>query len=126
MNGMDAAASLLHINALRNAIVTRYGSIHAFCRTYSSLNRATVYQLLSGSYPGNVARQCARVRTVLENAPEQAKQLATEDTVAAVLQACKCTHCRRPNKRGCRGCKTQTEREAQTLANTFQLYCTSA
>lgn len=70
--------------ALRAAIVLRHGSVHRFCRrNRGRLNRATVYMVLAGKYPGDVPRQAQRIMEALglakgqeEQAMEAIKQVA--------------------------------------------------
>lgn len=80
------------IAVLRREITARFRTVHQFCRRMrGTLNRATVYMLLAGTYGGDVARQVRRVRAALEGrtGPE-----------ARVFQAIKETACGRCNVRG--------------------------
>lgn len=104
----------MNVTELRAAVLARYRSIHAFCKAHAELKRATVYLVLSGKYPGNTARQEAQIREALGDIPPAASPVPPE-RIAEVLQACKCAHCRRPNRRGCRGCRNQTAREVAAL-----------
>lgn len=55
------------IAALRREIVGKYRTVHRFCReARQALNRSTVYMVLAGKYGGNVSRQMARIREVLD------------------------------------------------------------
>lgn len=104
------------IESLRAEILARYASIHAFCRMNPTLKRATVYLVLSGKYPGKTEEQAAKIRAALHEREESAAgpALPRED-VALALQAIRCGHCRKLDKRGCPECRRQTEREAREL-----------
>jgi len=109
------------IEALRAAIRERHRTAHAFCRANPELKRSTVYLALSGKYPGNLERQAAKIEAALNSPPEggesgagRAGELSREEA-HTVLQAAKCAHCRRLDKRGCPECNTQTAREAEAL-----------
>lgn len=106
---------------LRAAVLARHRSIHAFCRVHPELKRATVYMVLAGSYPGNTARQEARIREALGETQGGTPwtSVFSPERVAATLQACKCAHCRRPDRRGCRGCRNQTAREVAALQDVW-------
>lgn len=103
------------MSALHESVTARYGSIHAFCRTHPELTRSTVYQVLGGRYPGNVARQAALIRAVLEDADTESPGLPDTDELTQVILAARCGRCRRPDRRGCRGCRIQAGREAQAV-----------
>lgn len=105
----------MNLPDLRAAILTRYRSIHAFCKAHAELKRATVYLVLSGKYPGNATRQKVRILEALGAAPEHRPAVPAVGRIAETLQQCKCTHCRRPDRRGCRGCRNQTAREGVAL-----------
>lgn len=103
---------------LRNDILARYKSIHAFCRIAGpELCRSTVYQLLAGKYPGDVEKQIRRIQTILSGTPEReaAAPALTASEAYTVLLDTKCAHCRKLDKGGCRDCRTQTLREAQAI-----------
>jgi hypothetical protein len=83
---------------LRAAIVQRYGSVHQFCRRHKNrLNRATVYMVLKGKYPGDVPRQAYRIMEALGLAKGQEEQVL--DAIKAVacarcaVTATPCTRC---------------------------------
>lgn len=106
-------------HALRQVVVARHGSIHAFLKRNPELTRSTVYQVLGDRYPGNMARQMVVIRTALEGVPVAEAQALwqlpdVEELVRVILEA-KCAKCRRPDRRGCRGCRTQTGREARAV-----------
>jgi hypothetical protein len=106
-------------HALRQAVVARHGSIHAFLKRNPELTRSTVYQVLGDRYPGNMARQMGVIRTALEGFSEAEAQapwqLPDVEELGEVLLAAKCAKCRRQDRRGCRGCRIQTGREAQAV-----------
>jgi hypothetical protein len=76
-----------------------------------------VYLILSGKYPGNHKRQTAKIREVLTGDAGPRRVVIQAHEAFEVLQAAKCAHCRKLDKRGCAECKTQTTREAQALAD---------
>ena len=81
----------LDAEALRAAIVRRYGSVHRFCRRYKDkLNRATVYMILAGRYPGDVMRQTHRIMEALGLAKGQEEQ-AMEAIKLVACQRCSVT-----------------------------------
>lgn len=107
---------------LKAAIISRHGSIHAFCRRHAGegagqLKRSTVYMVLAGRYPGKVAPQLAKIRAVLEDTPppEARTDLPAPESMARALQNIRCKHCRTLDKRRCMDCRTQTAREALEL-----------
>lgn len=66
----------LDAETLRAAIVRRFGSVHQFCRRHKGrLNRATVYMVLAGKYPGDVPRQAQRIMEALGLAKGQEAQV---------------------------------------------------
>jgi hypothetical protein len=74
------------IAALRSEILTRFRTVHQFCRRMrGTLNRATVYMLLAGTYGGDVARQARRFRAALEGriGPEERAFQAIKETACA-------------------------------------------
>ena len=106
----------MELDAVRQAMLARYRSAHAFCRSHPELKRSTVYLALSGKYPGNVARQLAKIAGALSGmAPAQDRPAISAAEAYGVLQDAKCAHCRRLDKRACPECRTQTTREAQAL-----------
>lgn len=106
------------IKQLRRLILRRHRSVHAFCKEHEEIKRSTLYQLLSGKYGGNVRRQVEKIRAQIEGRPEETEEqrnVLNLDEACAVLQAAKCEHCRRLDKRFCRECRTQTKRQAEAL-----------
>ena len=76
------------IEAVRAAIVRRFGSVHRFCKAHKGrVNRATVYMLLAGSYPGAVERQVRKIREVLGQAQD------TEQHVLEAIKGVACARC---------------------------------
>jgi hypothetical protein len=110
---------------LRQAVVARHGSIHAFCKRHPELTRSTVYQVMNDRYPGNVARQSAIIREALEGGPAGPARISVPSAqdMAGVIIAARCARCRRPDRRGCRGCRMQAEREAQALREFLEVLC---
>lgn len=106
-------------HALRQAVVARHGSVHAFLKRHPELTRSTVYQVLGDRYPGNMIRQMTTIRQALEGVPgdgaQAAWQLPDAEELVEVILAARCARCRRPDRRGCRGCRIQTGREAQAV-----------
>ena len=106
------------LEELKQRILARYKTPHAFCRHNPEVKRSTVYQVLAGKYPGDTGRQIERIQAVLagvEPRPARRPEL-TEREAYTVLQETKCNHCRKLDKRACPDCRTQTEREAEALA----------
>ncbi len=102
---------------LREQILERYTSVHAFCRAHPELKRATVYMVLSGRYPGKIEAQAAKIRAALSG-PQKSDAPApglTRNETAEALQSVRCAHCRRLDRRACNDCRRQTEREAKEL-----------
>lgn len=115
---------MTEVEGLRAQVLDRYASVHAFCRAHPELKRATVYLVLSGRYPGNWGAQAARIRAALAGTTETPVAPAPgvkRETVAETLQAIRCAHCRRLDRRDCVACRDQTEREGKELfARLFQ------
>ena len=110
---------------LRQAVLAKFQSVHAFCRAHPELTRSAVYQALGGTYPGNASRQLTRIRAALADSPEPsapAVLVPDLETLEEVLQASRCRHCRRPDRRGCRGCRAQTGRDAQALREFLEVH----
>lgn len=117
------------VGRLRARILKRYTSVHAFCRAHPELKRATVYQVLSGNYPGNRIEQAAKIEAALDDAKAAEKRSAADtalhygphlpqvdgDAVVKALQTIRCAHCRRLDRRECLTCREQTEREGMEL-----------
>ena len=103
--------------ALRAAILARHRSIYAYCKA-TGITKSVVLQLLAGRYPGNVARQTARIQAALVATPpaspgaEPPSQLAIYETLEHVA----CARCRQTDKRRCKGCRTLWERQAAAVA----------
>ena len=105
------------IESLRAEILTRYASIHAFCRLHPELKRATVYLVLSGRYPGRAEAQAAKIRAALQGrkAAEAQGPALTQDETVSALQTIRCGNCRRLDRCGCHDCRRQTDKEAREL-----------
>lgn len=112
---------------LKAAIISRHGSIHAFCRRHAGegagqLKRSTVYMVLAGRYPGKVAPQLAKICAALAEAdgantsdPVFLPTLPSSEVLTTALQNIRCKHCRTLDKSRCGGCRVQTSREAEEL-----------
>ena len=107
------------VEELRQHILAKYKTPHAFCRGNPDLKRSTVYQVLAGKYPGNTGKQVERIYAALAGVeiPPPGRQILTEAEAYTVLQETKCAHCRKLDKRSCPDCRTQTEREARALTD---------
>lgn len=114
----------MYAASLRALILTRYTSIHAFCRAHPELKRSTVYLVVSGRYPGNIRAQATRIRQALEEgqnvdggakATDPAPPKLSLTALTEAFQNIRCGHCRRLDRRGCLECRTQTEREVTAL-----------
>ena len=106
---------------LREEVIEKYGSIHAFCKAFPHLKRATIYMTLANKYAGKVSRQFELIKAALSNedAPKKAVKIS-ENEIQDVLQNHKCLHCRLLNKNNCVDCKMKTEKEANTV---FSFIC---
>lgn len=103
---------------LQNKITSKYGSIHAFCKAFPHLNRATVYQVLAGKYAGKTPKQIELIKTALAGGDKPAKSVTiSENDLQEVLQSHKCNHCRLLNKNNCLDCKNKTIKEVYALHN---------
>lgn len=114
---------------LRALVRARHGSIHRFAAT-SALPRATVYQALSGRYPGNMQRQLRRIEEALALAetkdegqtrspgPRQFDQRLDEAETARTLLAVACQRClmRESPSRYCKRCQDLVKAQARELA----------
>ncbi len=103
----------LDAKALREAIVRRYGSVHRFCRRHKDrLNRATVYMLLAGKYPGDIERQARRIMEAMGLAKGQEEQ---------AMEAIKHTACQRCSvtARPCGRCDELFRSQAQAVTRVF-------
>ena len=103
--------------ALRAAILARHRSIYAYCKA-SGVTKSVVLQVLAGRYPGNVARQTARIRASLADTPPAA-QGAEPPSMTAVYEALErvgCARCRQTDKRRCKSCRALWERQAAEVA----------
>lgn len=102
---------------LREAVIAKHGSIHAFCKRNPELTRSTVYQVLGGRYPGNLARQQVIIQAALEGTPVPAASMDVPEVkvLIDVIQNAKCANCRRLDRRACLECRTQSGREADAV-----------
>lgn len=108
------------LEELKQRILAKYKSPHAFCRLNPEVKRSTVYQILAGKYAGDTGKQIERIFAVLagvEIQPAARRPDVTALEAYTILQETKCAHCRKLDKRACPDCRTSTEREAQALAD---------
>lgn len=71
--------------ALAGEIAAVYGTPYRFIKS-TGIGRSTVYQVLAGTYPGDVARQVRRIRAALAG---------KGDLAVEVLRAIRRVHCGR-------------------------------
>ena len=107
----------MSIRELKEEILKKYVSVHAFCKAHRELSRASVYLVLSGKYPGKAKKQIDRILDALRDAPaERRERLAvTQETLTDALQSIRCANCRRLNRRECMACRSQTAKESTEL-----------
>lgn len=79
------------LEKVAEAIVQKHGTVHAFCAAHDELNRTTVYQVLNGSYKGNVGRQLARIKLVLNGSASGAT--STPGELEEVIREAACSRC---------------------------------
>lgn len=109
---------MVQTHDLQNKITQKYGSIHAFCKAFPHLNRATVYQVLSGKYAGKTPKQIELIKIALAGNDKPTKTVTiNKNDLKDVLQAHKCNHCRLLNKNNCSECKNKTIKEVTALHN---------
>ena len=80
------------IEKAAEAIKQRYGSPHAFCKA-TSLNRTTVYQVLKGTYSGDVDKQLGRILTALEEPTENPQGLPGLTELESCIRDADCQRC---------------------------------
>lgn len=56
---------------LLEEIEERWKSVHRFCRLHPQLNRSTVYQVVRGSYGGDMDKQIKRIKDVLDGTDDE-------------------------------------------------------
>ncbi len=90
---------------LRADIVARHGTVYRFWRRSKTLGKSLVYTVLNGKYSGNLERQAARIRQVLETGVDDShRQFVSEADVYRALEKAACALCRNRDGRKCRGC----------------------
>jgi len=106
---------------LRAAILARFPTVYAFSRA-TGTTKSVVVQVLKGNYPGNSARQAARIRAALGEAVPAGSVPArvTEAMVLGVLEVEACGRCRRTDRRGCRSCRMLWQRQAGAVMTLFE------
>ena len=106
----------MSIHELKQQIISKFGSIHAFCKAYPELKRSTVYLVFSGRYAGKVETQINIIVNVLNNVPQRENIiLISNEKFIEVLQDIRCNNCRRLDKRQCSECKIRTRTEGLQL-----------
>jgi hypothetical protein len=101
------------IASLRCEIEGRYRTIHAFCRAAKGLNRATVYMVLAGRYPGDVERQAARIRDALNG------QTGLEAKAFRAIKSVACARC--DEQRPCSRCDELFRDQARAVLQISQV-----
>ena len=97
---------------LKERIVARYGSIHAFCKGHGELNRSTVYMVLSGRYPGRIERQAGRIEAVLADRGPEVR-------VYQILREVACAGCKKMRGKRCKSCQDRMQAQAHRIAREF-------
>lgn len=101
--------------ALRAAILERHKTVYAFCKA-CRVTKSVVVQLLRGTYPGDTARQTARVKAALEAGPAGAGgPVVTRAQLVEALGREACAKCRAVDRRRCRFCRALWERQADAV-----------
>lgn len=97
---------------LKRKIESEYGSVYRFCKA-TGVAKSLVYQVLKGTYPGNIERQTARL---LEYLGENKKELKIE-RIYKILKNVACSKCPDKNSPGprCRGCLSLFKEQALAL-----------
>jgi hypothetical protein len=96
---------------LRAEIESHFRSIHAFCRQRPTLNKATVYMVLAGTYPGNTPRQAERIR----------RALSGRDAETRIFEAIKRVACARCTVSGkCNRCDALFRAQAKAVLDVAQ------
>ena len=115
----DVAIHSLEVHTeLKQKIIEKYGSTHAFCKACPHLNRSTVYQVLSGKYAGKLLKQIALIQIALLGDKTPIKNVKIhENEILQILQNHKCNHCRLIHKKNCLDCKDKTIKEAHSVYN---------
>ncbi|MBU1002771.1 MAG: hypothetical protein KKE73_09635 [Proteobacteria bacterium] len=97
---------------LRAEIEEQHETVYRFCKI-SGLNKSTVYMVLSGRYPGDMARQAGRIRAALAGDSPRAEKIRT------VIQREACALCKK--RRACDGspCARIFDAQAQAVMKTI-------
>jgi len=98
----------------RREINARFGSIYKFCKA-TGLNRATVWMVLKGAYPGNVERQAKRILVAL------GKLQGEEETIYQAIRGVACKRCAVVNTARCNRCEGLFRAEAAAVARALRL-----
>jgi hypothetical protein len=101
---------------LAAAIEQRFGTVHAFCLACQGLNRTTVYQVLKGTYAGNISRQLGRIQAALEDSAAASRgDLPTLGAIEECLREAACSRCPAENGPLCRRCAPGFLLQAQAV-----------
>jgi hypothetical protein len=98
----------------RREINARFGSIYKFCKA-TGLNRATVWMVLKGAYPGNVERQGGRILQALGKRREQV------ESIYEAIRGVACGRCSVINTARCNRCEGLFRAEAAAVAKALGL-----
>jgi hypothetical protein len=103
------------IEKAAEAIRTRYGSPHAFCKAHPALNRTTVYQVLAGTYNGNIDKQLGRILAALEESANTAHGLPTLTELETCIRDAACPRCPLDTGPLCKRCAPTHLLQAQAV-----------
>jgi hypothetical protein len=81
------------VEKVAQAIKARYGSPHAFCEANPDLSRTTVYQILRGTYNGNLDKQLGRMVAALEQSQETPHGQPTLTELELCIRDAACQRC---------------------------------
>lgn len=99
--------------ALKEAILEKHPSLHAFCKAHKGdIARSSVYQVLNGRYPGNTTKQAERIEKLLH---EQQRQEDLAFQLYSVLKKVACSKCKKKGKGSCRRCKATMREQASQI-----------
>lgn len=103
---------------LKESILSHHSSIHAFCKKYKgTLSRSTVYQVVSGRYPGNPERHIDRIKDILEG-----KLISTtlENDMLTALKTVACSRCKKKGRKACKKCNAGMLKQIKLLKKIFE------
>lgn len=102
----------LDVDGLRAEIEAQHGTIYKFCKV-TALNKSTVYMVLAGTYPGDSARQAARIRAALAGDSPWA------DRVRQALEHVACSRCRKRRTCDRTPCARLFDAQARAVLDAF-------